>query len=92
LKRSTPSKQIRKYRAIRAHRSIDQELAVKEADKHPVVPAFDALCHSQEPLAEEVKEKIEAHLKTCRRCRNIATTADEYVGFFRRLMKAPIDC
>ena len=88
MKGATSRTRARKQRMTCPRKSKDKELA----ENCPGVPAFDALCDSQEPLTEEVKEKIEAHLKTCRRCRNIATTADEYVGFFRRLMKAPIDC
>lgn len=92
MKGSTPTKQALKKRATCIRKPVGKKLVVKGTDNCPGVPAFDALCQSQEPLTPEVKEKIEAHLKVCRRCRNVATSAEAYVGYFRRLMKAPIDC
>ena len=61
-------------------------------DDHPSVPVMDNYIFYRERLSQKTIEKVEAHIAVCKRCRSDVEYGMKHADYFRRLMKAPIDC
>jgi len=91
MQRSPRSQKERLRSTARASKTVPPTLKGKTSE-HPSVPVMDNYCFHRDRLSKETIEKVEAHLAVCERCRKDAEYGIEHADYFRRLMKAPIDC
>jgi len=92
MTRSTRSKKERTQRSARTPKAPRLEAADQIVNAHPSAPVMNNYCLYRDRLSRETIEKVEAHLAVCERCRKDAEYGTEHADYFRRLMKAPIDC